>query len=127
MPDELSPEAVLAVHKAASAAQAVEISRTEQLNTALGRHEETIITAVNDNYINIMTTLATLIAGQNATNSHLLILNGKVAAHEKELTVLMLWKAELRGAGAAISVGWSVLLVLLSGAGVSIFYWLFNK
>lgn len=83
-----------------------------------------------DQYTNIMTALATLVVGQEGTNEHLRILNGKVAAHEDKLTTLMLWKAQAKGFGQAIGVGWGFMGTLLSGGGVvllSFFYWLMHR
>jgi hypothetical protein len=81
-----------------------------------------------DQYTNIMTTLATLVAGQNATNEHLVLLNGKVASHEKELTSLRLWRAEAKGFAGAISVGWTTFVAVFTSAisGIVI-YWLTKK
>lgn len=80
-----------------------------------------------DQYTTIMTTLATLVAGQEGTNEHLRILNGKVVKHEESLNTLLLWKAQAKGFGQAIGIGWGFVGVLLSGGGVvliSFFYWL---
>lgn len=126
MPDELSPEAAEAIHKATSAAQAVEISREVQINNAIARHEETVIAAVNVNYTSIMTTLATLVAGQNTTNEHFARINGSVAEQQKDISMLKLWRAELKGVGTAFNMFggavWSVVLLVI-GATV---YWLFK-
>ncbi len=74
-----------------------------------------------------MTTLATLVAGQDGTNEHLRILNSKVATHEQSLNILLLWKAEAKGFLGAINVGWTLIISLISGAGVSLFYWLTHR
>lgn len=70
---------------------------------------------------------ATLIAGQNATNEHLRVLNGKVATQEGNITVLLLWRARLEGFTGAVNLGWTTILTLLSGTGLTIWYLLTRK
>lgn len=65
---------------------------------------------------------ATLIAGQNATNEHLRILNGKVATQEGNISTLLLWKARVEGFTGAVNLGWTTVLTLLSGTGLTIWY-----
>lgn len=69
----------------------------------------------SEQYNAITNTLATLVAGQDATNEHLRILNGKVAKHEESLTTLLLWKAEAKGFLGAINMGWAVFISAISG------------
>ena len=64
----------------------------------------------------IMTSLTTLMVGQDATNEHLRILNGKVATQEGNINTLMLWKARAEGFTGAINIGWTLVLALVSGA-----------
>ena len=64
----------------------------------------------------IMTSLTTLMVGQDATNEHLRILNGKVATQEGNINTLMLWKARAEGFTGAINIGWTLILTILSGA-----------
>lgn len=65
---------------------------------------------------------AMLIAGQNATNEHLRILNGKVATQEGNISTLLLWKARVEGFTGAVNLGWTTVLALLSGTGLTIWY-----
>lgn len=65
---------------------------------------------------------ATLIAGQTATNEHLRILNGKVATQELNISTLLLWKARVEGFTGAVNLGWTTVLALLSGTGLTIWY-----
>lgn len=65
---------------------------------------------------------ATLIAGQNATNEHLRILNGKVATQELNISTLLLWKARVEGFTGAVNLGWTTVLALLSGTGLTLWY-----
>lgn len=65
---------------------------------------------------------ATLIAGQSATNEHLRILNGKVATQELNISTLLLWKARLEGFTGAVNLGWSTVIALLSGTGLTLWY-----
>ncbi len=113
MTDEPTPSDI-AIQKAAEAQAAIELSRKEQLD----EHKDIFL----QQYTNIMTTLATLVAGQNNTNAHLSLLNGKVAEHARELTTIMLWKAEAKGFAGAINVGWTTLITLFSGTAGAIIY-----
>lgn len=70
---------------------------------------------------------ATIIAGQNATNEHLRILNGKVAAQEGSIGILLLWKARVEGFTGAVNLGWTTVLTLLSGTGLTIWYLITKK
>lgn len=70
---------------------------------------------------------ATLIAGQNATNEHLRILNGKVAAQELNISTLLLWKARVEGFTGAVNLGWTTVLALLSGTGITLWYLLTRR
>lgn len=70
---------------------------------------------------------ATLIAGQNATNEHLRVLNGKVATQEGNITMLLLWRARLEGFTGAVNLGWTTILTLLSGTGLTIWYLITRK
>ena len=54
--------------------------------------------------------------GQDATNEHLKILNGKVATQEGQINTLTLWKARAEGFTGAINIGWTLILTILSGA-----------
>lgn len=82
---------------------------------------------MDEQFLNITTTLATLVAGQKETNAHLTTLNGQVAKHEGSLTDLLLWKAEAKGFLGAINVGWTIIISLISGAGISFFYWVTHR
>lgn len=70
----------------------------------------------------IQVSQATLIAGQSATNEHLRILNGKVATQEANISTLLLWKARVEGFTGAVNLGWTTVLALLSGTGLTIWY-----
>lgn len=70
---------------------------------------------------------ATLISGQIATNDHLARLNSKVATQEGQINTLMLWKARLEGFTGAINLGWTTVLTLLSGTGLTIYYLFIRK
>lgn len=70
---------------------------------------------------------ATLIAGQNATNEHLRILNGKVATQELNISTLLLWKARVEGFTGAVNLGWTTVITLLSGAGLTLWYIITKK
>lgn len=65
---------------------------------------------------------ATLIAGQSATNEHLRILNGKVATQELNISTILLWKARIEGFTGAVNLGWTTVLTLLSGTGLTLWY-----
>lgn len=80
-----------------------------------------------DQYANIMSGLATLVAGQEGTNEHLRILNGKVATQEGKINALMLWRANIEGFTGAISVGWGLIISLVSGCAATLAYWLFHR
>lgn len=124
MEEETNIHALEAIEATAIAQEKIEKSREIQIDTALEKHTSVITSNVDEHYTNIMTTLATLIAGQSETNKHLSILNGKVADHQKELTTLMLWKAEGKGFIGAINIGWTTLITLLSGVAA---YFIFRK
>lgn len=70
----------------------------------------------------IQVSQATLIAGQSATNEHLRILNGKVATQELNISTLLLWKARVEGFTGAVNLGWTTILALLSGTGLTLWY-----
>jgi hypothetical protein len=116
-----------AVQAAAIHAEAIEKARMAQVESVVKEHQDRAMDVFMGQYTQIMTTLATLVAGQNNTNKHLEILNGKVAAHEEKLTTLMLWRAEAKGFVGAIGVGWTTLITLFSGAAGAIIIWLVKK
>lgn len=78
----------------------------------------------SDQYTSIMTTLATLVAGQAGTNEHLRLLNGKVAKHEESINTMLLWKAEAKGFLGAINIGWTLVISLISGTAATFIYWI---
>lgn len=70
----------------------------------------------------IQVSQATLIAGQGATNEHLRLLNGKVATQEGNISTLLLWKARVEGFTGAVNLGWTTVIALLSGTGLTLWY-----
>lgn len=70
----------------------------------------------------LQVTQATIVVGQNSINEHLRILNGKVATQEGNLNTLLLWKARVEGFTGAVNLGWTTVLTLLSGTGLTIWY-----
>jgi len=80
-----------------------------------------------DQHGEIMVQLAELVQGVRFINEHLARLNSKVATHEGNINMLMLWKSEAKGFANAIGMGWSLVISLISGSIVSIFYWLTHR
>jgi hypothetical protein len=122
--DSLRTEVVqiAAVHEEAQAK-----AREADMHAVVTSAFKEVLSEQGNQYVNIMTTLATLVAGQSATNQHLTILNGKVAKHEESLNILLIWKAEAKGFLGAINIGWTLIISLISGAGISLFYWLTHR
>lgn len=75
----------------------------------------------------IMSNLATLNEGVLGINAHLTQLNSKVATQEANMNTVLLWKARLEGFSGAINLGWSTLVALLSGTGLTIWYWVTHR
>lgn len=70
---------------------------------------------IEEQYLNIMTTLATLVQASKDTNEHLSRLNGKVAAHEGKITQLIIWQARMQGAAMPFKAIWTVIISVISG------------
>lgn len=75
----------------------------------------------------IMSNLATLNEGVVGIQTHLATLNSKVATQEGNINTLMLWKAQADGFSKAVGLGWSTILALLSGTGLTIWYLISHK
>lgn len=67
-------------------------------------------------------TQATLVEKITAIEVHLTQLNSKVATQEANMNTMLLWKARIEGFSGAINMGWSTVLALLSGTGITIWY-----
>lgn len=75
----------------------------------------------------IMSNLATLNEGVIGINAHLTQLNSKVATQEANMNTVLLWKARLEGFTGAVNLGWSTVIALLSGTGLTIWYWIIHR
>ena len=127
-----------AIEAARKAAEENEKSRIAQLEAVLEPHREKTAAIIHDNYTSIMIMLQKVISIQESsatandlahsiTNEHLAKLNGKIAEHEKNLSLLMLWKAQAKGFGEAINLGWSSFIGLFGGGVALIIYWFTRK
>jgi hypothetical protein len=105
-----------AVNAAANAQEAAERARAAQMKAA-----------VAEGTAELMLTLTKLVIGQDHTNEHLRMLNGKVADHEKALTAIALWRAEAKGYVGAINIGWTTLITIFSGIGGAIIFALYKR
>lgn len=75
----------------------------------------------------IMSNLATLNEGVIGINTHLTNLNSKVATQEGNINSILLWKARVEGFGNAVNLGWSTIIALLSGTGLTLLYWITHR
>ena len=71
----------------------------------------------------LWSSIQALLTGQEITNlkleevnTHLGLLNGRVAKHEESINSLVIWKARGDGVKIALNAGWTLLLTILSGA-----------
>lgn len=99
------------------------LAHAEAIESTRAQQQSFLTDIINSKFTEILVNITVLQKTQEGTNEHLRILNGKVAAHEASLTTLMLWKAEAKGFGGAVSIGWSTVISLISGGAVALFYW----
>jgi len=110
-----------AVNTAAIHEEAQAKAREADMHAIVTSAFKEVLSEQGNQYVNIMTTLATLVAGQSATNQHLTILNGKIAKHEESLTKIALWRAELRGMAIPFKLLWGAIISLIAGCAVLFF------
>lgn len=80
-----------------------------------------------DQHQEVMTTLAVVVNRLEGMDKHLVNLDNTISSQAGQLNILELWKARVEGAGWAINLQWGLLLSLISGAGITIFYWLVHR